>query len=196
MDLLSKRAAQKAARAAARTAQVESTLGTDGKEREDAKEQCASLLQSVDKLERSAELAAESTANAGKLDSNRSSLITRKVEDDSFTSCYGKKKRPAVYASDLPKKQESGSDLQLKTETELGGIDTGKDPDSKKWIIVNGRKKQLASPQSVPVLSSVISHGLSDKLGGGGRLGAIVPERLYADVVKGLERRAQGVVPV
>jgi hypothetical protein len=149
VDLLSKRAAQKAARAAARTAQVESTSGTAEKEREDAKEQCASLLQSVDKLERSAELAAESTANAGKLDSNRSSLIPRKVEDDSFTSCYGKKKRPAVYASDIPKKPV----LQLKTETELGGIETGKDPDSKKWIIVNGSKKQLAGPQSAPVLS-------------------------------------------
>ncbi len=81
-------------------------------------------------------------------------------------------------------------------ETILHGVEFTNEPEDPEWNVVNNHKKQPAIVQGAQVLSSTVSDCSSDMPGGGGRPGTLVPERLYADVVRGLTRRAQGVVPV
>ena len=149
----------------------------------------------VAKLERSIDLAAESIVKAVTVESE--SVQPKQVHYrpglESATFAFSsKKKRPAVYASDPPKKQESDSDSMSEAETILHGVEVTNEPEDPKWNVVNNHKKQPVSLQGAQVLSSAVSDCSSDMPGGGGRPGTVVPERLYADVVRGLA----GVVPV
>jgi hypothetical protein len=97
-----------------------------------------------------------------------------------------KNERPAVYSSEIPKKQGSDSDLLSDAETIRHGLEVTNEPEDSKWNVVNSHKKQTFSLQGTQVLLSTVNKCSSDMPGGGDWPCTIVPERLYVDVVRGL----------
>ena len=131
------------------------------------------------KLERSIDLAAESIVKAVAVESEsvQPKLVHSRPGLESAQFAFSsEKKRPAVYASDLSKKQESDSDSMSKAETILHGVEATNELEDPEWNVVKNHKKQPVSLQGAQVLSSTVSDCFSYMPGGGGRPGTVVPK--------------------
>jgi hypothetical protein len=137
-------------------------LQNDEKDWKDKAEQLTRVQLVVAKLERSIDLAAESLVKAVAFQSEsvQPMLVHSKLESAHF-AFSSKKKWPAIYSFEIPKKQESDSDSTSKAETILHGVEITKELEDPKWNVVDNHKKKPFSLPGAQVLSSPVSDCFS-----------------------------------